>query len=135
MFPGGDLPLNQWGATEAGPPLRINDVPRESLAIPFTGLQSMPSLEIERQQPNRAEIVTFGAPYSEVLPQQISRLGISRAFAVLSKSLTQNSSELQTLKSVLGDKLVGVKIGVGAQRYFPSLSSLTLVISTTSLTF
>jgi len=72
----------------------------------------MASPVVEFQQPNRSEIVTFGAQYCHVLPEQIKRLNVSRVYLVASKSLLNSSSELETLKQILGEKLVGMRIGL-----------------------
>jgi hypothetical protein len=66
-----------------------------------------------RQQPNRSEIVTFGKSYQDVLPSQLERLRAKRVHLVISKSLANSSSELQTIEKAIGNKLVGTRIGVG----------------------
>ena len=66
-----------------------------------------------RQQPNRSEIVTFGQSYQDVLPLQLERLGSKRVYLVISKSLANSSSELQTIEKAIGNKLVGTRLGVG----------------------
>jgi maleylacetate reductase len=66
-----------------------------------------------RQQPNRSELVTFGKPYQDVLPSHLARLGVKRVYLVISKSLANSSSELQTIQKAIGDKLAGTRIGVG----------------------
>jgi hypothetical protein len=77
---------------------------------------------IERQRPDWSGIVTFGSPYHESLPAQIARLGVKRIFVVGSRSLFHTSPELQHLRDLLGDTLLGVKEGVGPQRLVRSKS-------------
>ena len=72
-----------------------------------------------RQQPARSELVTFGKAYKDVLPAHLDRLGAKRVYLVISKSLANSSSELQTIQNVIGDKLVGTKIGVRPHGYAP----------------
>ena len=71
----------------------------------------------KNQRPQRPELVVFGSNYSEILPKQLERLKVQRIFAVVSASLAKNTNELESLRKLLGNQLVGTKLGVGPQRY------------------
>ena len=72
------------------------------------------SYSVFRQIPERSEIVTFGGSYREALPDQLQRLHAKRVFLVVSKSLAESGSEIETLQNLreLNERLVGTKIGV-----------------------
>jgi hypothetical protein len=80
----------------------------------------MPQPSVEQQRLGWNGLVTFGSSYHEALPTQIERLGVKRIFLVGSRSLFSTSAELRSLQELLGDKLIGVKEGVGPQRYVSS---------------
>ena len=71
---------------------------------------------VEKQRPGWNGVVTFGSSYHAALPAQIAELGVVRVFLVGSRSLFSTSPELQSIQELLGDKLIGVKEGVGPQR-------------------
>lgn len=57
-------------------------------------------------------LVSYGLPFHELAATHIERFNKTRVFAVISASLTKNTDLLQVLRTALGDKLVGVHIGV-----------------------
>ncbi|TAQ87443.1 hypothetical protein B7494_g4226 [Chlorociboria aeruginascens] len=57
-------------------------------------------------------LVSYGLPFSELASAHVERFGKTRIFAVVSASLAKNTDLLQSLKTVLGEKIVGVHLGV-----------------------
>lgn len=58
------------------------------------------------------ERVVFGRPAAEVLPEEMARLGTSRAFALVSESLRRNTDAIAHIDAALGATLVGTYSGM-----------------------
>jgi alcohol dehydrogenase class IV len=59
-------------------------------------------------------MISYGLRFSEACAKELERLGSSRAYVLASRSLAKTSDSLEKLKQTLGEKIVGVRIGVGA---------------------
>ena len=70
----------------------------------------------ERQHPSSSGHVSFGKSYTDVLPDELARLNLSRVIIVASKSLAAKSEAVTKLEVTLGSRYVAAKIGVGANR-------------------
>lgn len=74
-------------------------MPEETLTPAFHG----------REKP----LVSYGIPFTEVLAQHIDDIfQASRVFLIVSKSLASNTSHLQDVKTAVGSKLAGVRVGM-----------------------
>ncbi|PMD21709.1 Dehydroquinate synthase-like protein [Hyaloscypha hepaticicola] len=59
-------------------------------------------------------MISYGLRFSEACAKELERLGSSRPYVLASQSLAKTSDSLEKLKQSLGEKIVGVRIGVGA---------------------
>src|SRR5438034_10853827 len=53
------------------------------------------------------EEVVFGRPAAEAVPAQLDRLGLSRAFLMVSGTLHRNTDEIHKIRESLGRRAVG----------------------------
>ncbi|MFL6828182.1 MAG: maleylacetate reductase, partial [Bradyrhizobium sp.] len=51
--------------------------------------------------------VVFGRPAAEAIPSQMDRLGLSRAFLMVSGTLHRNTDEIHKIRESLGRRAVG----------------------------
>lgn len=70
-------------------------------------------------------LVSYGCAFTELLHANLTRMRKERVFVVVSKSLAENTNELNRLKECLGTKLVGVKIGFPSHPPFEDVLKLS----------
>ncbi|KAN0099552.1 Dehydroquinate synthase-like protein [Hyaloscypha variabilis] len=59
-------------------------------------------------------MLSYGLRFSDACAKERSRLGSSRIYVLVSKSLATKSDSLKKLKKTLGEKIVGIRVGIGA---------------------
>ncbi|KAI1070365.1 hypothetical protein NW752_010395 [Fusarium irregulare] len=58
-------------------------------------------------------VISFGRPFPELCLKQVQEhFQCSRVYIIASRSLSNNTSSLEDLKSALGDRVAGVRIGI-----------------------
>lgn len=58
--------------------------------------------------------LSYGLRFEESCAKHAEDLGVSRIYVLISKSLASKTDTLQRLRVALGDKFIGVRIGIGA---------------------
>lgn len=67
------------------------------------------------------EKVIFGRPAAEALAEEVDALGAKRVFLLASRTLSQETDEIDKVRAALGDRLAGVYEGMPAHTPRPSV--------------
>ncbi|KAF7300538.1 Fe-containing alcohol dehydrogenase [Mycena chlorophos] len=71
--------------------------------------------------------ISYGLPFHQAVAKHVeSTFHASRVYVMVSRTLATGSTALQDLKDALGDKLVGVKMGLKAHTSWNDLLEMTL---------
>lgn len=76
----------------------------------FFGKEVFRSAYADRELPQ----LSYGVKFDEACAKHTKRLDVSRIYVLISRSLTTKTDTLQRLKIALQDRIIGIRIGIGA---------------------
>ena len=79
-------------------------------------------------------VISYGRPFPELCRKQVQEhFQCSQVYIIASRSLSKNTSSLEDLKSALGDRVAGVRIGISPHTPIPEIVDILAEVKTLNI--